>query len=135
MQEIKFRAWHVKWKMMLDVLSIDFAGGLVYVQPLNDNSGVEEVDLDDVELLQYTGLKDNDGQKIYKDYVLNVKLFDRFSGKVVVERNVKVYFKNGMFGFDWGGCFSTFDSFDYTVCEIRKIGNIYENPELMEEKQ
>lgn len=37
---------------MLDVLSIDFAGGLVFVQPLGDNSGTEEIDLEDVELIQ-----------------------------------------------------------------------------------
>ena len=50
---------------MLDVLSIDFAGGLVFVQPLGDNSGTEEIDLEDVELLQYTGINDCNNVEIY----------------------------------------------------------------------
>jgi len=79
----------------------------------------------DADLIQYTGVKSNDGAEIYEGDIIK-------SGgwwgnpKIVIS---EVIFKNGRFETD--GAWLE----DYELCDLSIVGNIYENPELLEAKQ
>jgi len=129
-REIKYRAWHKLDKRMYKVLKIS----------LIDAVGSEELKVDvgkissmktvlwvkDIELLQYTGLKDKNGTEIYEGDILRVA----HNG---VEENFKVVFNHGSFMLRFIG--RPID-YCYLGSKIHKekgevIGNIYENPGLI----
>ena len=120
MREIKFRAWDKINKDMFNVESINFQERKVY------RDIVSYREFNDIELMQYTGLKDMRGKEIYEGGIL----FESFG-----ERYYKVIFENGSFRAEAAGDFDeySFDLIDIVAqgCEI--IGNIYENPELLKE--
>ena len=120
MREIKFRAWDKINKDMFNVESINFQERRVY------RDVVSYREFNNVELMQYTGLKDKNNKEIYEGDIL----FESFG-----ERYYKVVFENGGFRAEFKGDFDehSFDLIDVVAqgCEI--VGNIYENPELMEE--
>lgn len=73
----------------------------------------------DIDLMQYTGLKDMRGKEIYEGDIL----FESFS-----EEYFKVVFENGSFRAEDDK--DSLDLEDYAhICEV--VGNIYENPELL----
>ena len=111
-REIKFRVWDKAFKRMK-------------VTGIGINNGV--LDGDDVEIMQYTGLKDKNGKEIYEGDIVKGKGLDFYNPdvtRVVVE---------------WLGCGSWYpfadneDNMPYPYPEAEEvIGNIYENPELLE---
>jgi hypothetical protein len=119
MREIKFRA--VLDGEVLEVTGLDFTNGNVY---LWDGKQDLLIPMSETIILQYTGLKDKNGKEIYEgDVVLNGGFY-----KFVVSWNEK---KAGFEPFcDWTfiGEYSSIE----TTNEIEVIGNIYENPELLE---
>jgi hypothetical protein len=120
MREIKFRAWDKLNKEMINVESINFQERRVYKDTVSYRK------FEDIDLMQYTGLKDKNNKEIYEGDIL----FESFG-----ERYYKVVFKNGNFRTEFEGYFDeySFDLIDVVLdlCEIN--GNIYENSELMEE--
>ncbi|XKH51343.1 YopX family protein [Chryseomicrobium palamuruense] len=118
MREIKFRAWDEVHKQMLYIgLELDTHIG-----------GPQE------DLMQYTGLKDKNGVEIYEGDIVSM-----FQGTQLSE----VFFSKGMFLVNRGFRASVYHSeleireeilFNIIdTCEV--IGNIYENPELLEDTQ
>lgn len=76
----------------------------------------------DIDIMQYTGLKDKNGKEIYEgDIVLWI---DSKGNK----RQNKVFFERGAFRLRN----TYFELLEYGILEV--IGNIYENPELLEER-
>lgn len=77
---------------------------------------------------QFTGLLDKNGKKIFEgDIVLGLFLFD-------MSINAVVKFRDGAFGLEWRrGEIIEFNAFT-SLCNITYeiIGNIYDNPELLE---
>lgn len=128
-REIKFRVWCKQYEQFIQFNKMIFLedGSLWYVQGVDENE--KEIDppyfenQNDWELMQYTGLKDKNGVEIYEGDI--VRCFRDGPSEVV--------FKKGCFGLETyiaiGNYYSTFDEV-YGYCEI--IGNIYENPELLE---
>ena len=120
MREIKFRAWDKLNKEMFNVESINFQERRVYEDTVSYHK------FEDIELMQYTGLKDKNNKEIYEGDILS---------KGNNEKHYKVIFENGSFRAEFEGDFEeySFDLIDVAAqgCEI--VGNIYENPELMEE--
>ena len=121
MREIKFRAFHKKYKVLLPVWFIDFEFQIIQIW-----TETEAWDsFNDVELMQYTGLKDKNGKEIYEGDIIDGENI----GHMVVE---------------WSECRQAFvnikdevlDGFYIQTYKLNKyfkvIGNIYENPELME---
>lgn len=105
MREIKFRAWDRKSKMWLEKFNVDL---------LNIGS------LDTIELCQYTGMKDTNGKEIYEgDIVLWIDSKEN-------KRQNKVFFLEGAFRLRN----IYFELLEYGILEV--IGNIYENPELLD---
>ena len=65
MKQVKFRAWEKKFKEMIEVYDIDFAGGII-------NFNTAWRGLEEVELMQYTGLKDKNGKERYFDDIVKI---------------------------------------------------------------
>jgi hypothetical protein len=120
MREIKFRAWDKLNKEMFNVEIIDFQEKKVYRDTVSYRK------FNDIELMQYTCLKDMRGKEIYEGDIL----FESFG-----EKYYKVVFENGSFRAEFEGDFEehSFDLIDVVAQSCEVVGNIYENPELMEE--
>lgn len=128
MEEIKFRAW---WddgesQMMLsleELQNLDNDDFCVF----NIMTSNEELD-NETKFMQYTGLKDKNGKEIYEGDI--VRIIDWFAPPEVVEFN-KTYAGYLPFVND-GGCGCCSDLSGAKPHEYEVIGNIYENPELLE---
>lgn len=122
MREIKFRAWDNNTEKMHEVDELDLWGR----DSLPSRTYFKGIDVgipyEDIELMQYTGLKDKSGKEIYEgDILRSDALGDDGEGVVSL-----VIFEKGCFVYGEGdGC----PIKDYVYMDT-VIGNIYENPEL-----
>ena len=125
MKNIKLRAWNKKEKYMDDDFCVH-ADGCVYQEARNkyDTPNQEiEPDYDGLTVIEFTGLKDNNGKEIYhKDLIVNLSR----NGKSphVVEWSDKLGGWVGVYGF-----------LEYLIAqelnEIELVGNIFENKHLI----
>ena len=141
MREIKFRAWHLKDQFMYHVDTLEFpVGGIRWYGPgvglgmchANPGYNWEENSI----LMQFTGLRDKNGTEIYEGDIIrmNVKYKNIF-WKVVHEwygwafqRIDRPEWKPVSFSMAIG--IRTKREIEY--CKTEVIGNIYENPEMLE---
>ncbi|MEK8206987.1 YopX family protein [Paenibacillus sp. FSL L8-0696] len=117
----KYRAWYKPKGVMIqpeNLVMINFDTKVLGVYMEMDGKGYHVLRMSDFELMEYTGLKDKNDQEIYEGYIL---LWEHKGLSV----KVKVRFKDGMF---LAGDMPLYDCLDEEI-----IGNIYENPELIEE--
>lgn len=111
----KYRAWDKKGKMMYAVDVIDFGLKRVGVFP---GKRLIPLEFKNIELLQYTGLKDCNGVEIYEDdYIRHYELENNPS---LVGMDCGCWFAEGM------------ESFPEKAYRYEVIGNKFENPELLE---
>lgn len=113
MKEIKFRIWDKERKEMINIGRIDIADGSCKPTIFGD---IFYDYWNDVELMQYTGLKDKNGVEIYEGDIVETE--DYHLGDKLVVKGTKQIIDDIRF------CGKLIP------CEV--IGNIYENPEVVE---
>lgn len=120
MREIKFRAWDKLNKEMFNVEIMDFQERKLY------KDSVSYCKFENIELMQYTGLKDKNNKEIYEGDILSNEND---------EKSYKVIFENGSFIAEFEGDFEeySFDLIDVVAQGCEVVGNIYENPEFIKE--
>ena len=126
MRKIKFRAWHKEKKIMGEVLGIDILHKEIFFSN-EDVDCYEHTDFKDIELMQYTGLKDMREKEIYEGDIVKlranhgigvIKYSDEWGAFVVEYIKPRPLAVLGM---------------NYYKEDIEVIGNIYENSELLGE--
>lgn len=115
MREIKFKAWDKLNKEMFNVESINFQERRVYKDDVSYRK------FNDIDIMEYTGLKDKNNKEIYEGDIL----FESFG-----EEYFKVVFEDGSFRVETEEYSLPLKEYSH-ICEI--VGNIYENPELINE--
>jgi len=117
MREIKFRAWDRENKAFMPNEGYAICDG--DVMGLRYGNEMDDVLTDQVELMQYTGLKDMNGVEIYECDVV------RFDTNVQILESEVTYY-HGMFTIKkYGEKIPLFTA-------LKVIGNRFENPELLE---
>lgn len=140
MREIKFRAWDTELNVMeyfgLTDISYDsnnfysyMVGGIViHSKGQGDNPAVN--------IMQYTGLKDKNDQELYEDDIVKSNVcnfiirFGEYSNNND-DKNTHLGFYLEQVGNEVPGIRCDF-LFWLNECNLIKIGNIHENPELLE---
>lgn len=125
MRDIKFRAFDKKLKKVLKVKEIDFDNRIVTLEI--SESAIKKIPFEDVELLQYTGVKDKNGKEVY-------------DGDVFIHTGQKfevIWYSTRFIGIDHKDYAITDGYCCYVDCQykdgsssIEVIGNVYDNPEL-----
>jgi len=122
-REIKFRIWHAVKQIMLE-------GSIQYWFKAVSESGRDPFQ-SGIEIMQYTGLKDENGREIYEgDIVKNKTCTENVFNKA------EIFFEDGKFQAKASGCNMCDEYLSnglFNVFEI--IGNIYENPELLSQPE
>lgn len=135
-REIKFRAYSSHNHKMYPVSNIEWdIDGRIWVTADDGKNGIELID-EEAHLMQFTGLTDKNGQKIYEGDVVRYSAWHDGKPTGVFQGEV-------VYGGDLGMA-----SFDIRLdhdCEIDRavlpaigaeiMGNVFENPELLEGKQ
>lgn len=139
-REIKFRAWSKRHNQMWGVASLSWIIDSSYEEPeldiapnvqavgATDGRAVSKVGMNpakDIILMQYTGLCDKNGTDIYEgDIVKNP------DGVAPVAWLSDGYVLSGLDAGD--SMWETQPLMYHPISDIEVIGNIYENPELLE---
>ena len=126
----KFRALDRLTGKMFPVGIIDYSIQSVYIE--EPNGMYCERDFDDIELMQFTGLKDINGKEVYEGDI--IKDSEDFIAQVVYDKEY------AGFGLNYQP-FDLVDGLSVTFEELKNeyrnafevIGNKYENPELLGE--
>ena len=130
MREHKFRAWDKKLGGWLDLhsLLIDCNGRVIGYA---DDAGNNFRTLDCIELVEYTGLKDKNGKEIYEGDIV-IAIDDGFEEEELYIAIVECDSPDG--GFNLRELDGEYIEIFHNEGLLKVIGDIYENPELLEEK-
>jgi uncharacterized phage protein (TIGR01671 family) len=120
MREIKFRAWDKREDKYSDLKDRMYYDVFIISNVDLSINGLR-FDRKDFEEMQYTGLKDMNGKEIYEGDI--VEYFNELTKKRMY---LEVMYINGSFSV---GCI---DCMGCTTSLLYVIGNIFENPELLE---
>jgi len=131
-REIKFRVWDNQKSNWANRNDIDYANVLDF--PVHDYFLLDQKERNRWEFMQYTGLKDKHGKEIYIGDIIS---YNDYSGPIPITPGAKipktistVEAPENMFkGIQLKG-----NGYSEPK-DIEIIGNIYENPELLENEQ
>ena len=140
MKELKFRAWDKVDKKVRKVMSLDFYNTRQWEVTLVSDGDVYLRYFEQIELMQSTGLKDKNGVEIFEGDILCILQMGVISnGFEAHYENKRVLFDEGSFCIENYAKSENFDMENHYEIrlyhkpdELEVIGNIYENPELLE---
>ena len=130
MRDIKFRCWDTENKEMLEVQELDYEDSYNGQPMIRTTMYSDYFDTEDMILMQYTGLKDKNGKEIYEGDIVKFRFKDD-----------REEFPDLIGYIEYQTTFTAFrimsnqGSFKIDITEIKfieVIGNIYDNPELLE---
>ena len=135
MGPILFRAWLKYYHEMHIVETLDMQDNEVFINRINGNGGYHNIK--DIELMQYTGLDDSSGKKIYEGDIVKSTFHSRIDGAttdiyVVEYDNVNPCFVMQSITSEYQR------EYDFVQVDLRTnevIGNIYENKELLKDSK
>lgn len=133
MREIKFRAWDGEKIIPQAALywrGEDFVSGLW----TNAETHIEPEDQIEVQLMQYTGLKDSNGIEIYEGDIVESFVHPDIPLHHIIEWSDKYsgwFARNTTAKNEHDGSIQLF--VHERNCKFTVIGNIHENPELLED--
>lgn len=144
MREIKFRAYIGLENNIKDVITIDFDNKSIGVLDVNlmGHPFIKIWDFDQVELMQYTGLKDKNGADIYEGDILElineadrrVNAICKFGERRLIHGGYTIEIQGLYFEVEGRKTNPVICNYkglhDLEIMEVR--GNIYEKPELLE---
>ena len=130
----KFRAWDKETKTMIDVSLINFEEHSI-LGGYWEFGQTESIKFDEIELMQSTGFKDKNGKEIFEGDI--VKRYRSPFFKAEWEYQIETVVKREaclVLGKKFGKNFATISfGLPFTKNDLLEvIGNIYENPELLE---
>lgn len=124
----KYRVWDKEIQTMLDVSLIDFKKRVL----IGDHWEFGEtnfISFDDINLMQSTGLRDKNGKEVFIGDIIKCTrgcphevYLEKEYGGTYIGGMPAIYLKGIREGYAWTG-------------DEEILGNIYENTELLEEKQ
>ena len=122
MREIKFRVWDKENKKMMKVSSLSLENKEIAVR---ENGTYHFFRMQNLELMQYTEVKDKNGKEIYEGDIYHVG-----------DKNIRylvVWFDSGFEGKQLRS--TSYAGLKSWAKDIEILGNIYENSELLEENK
>jgi len=152
MRKIKFRAWCKNLKRIVHVRTIEYIEDYdrskmiifrrlesVAIRYNNEDDCIQDEyrDSKSVELMQFTGLLDKNGEEIFEGDILEIKNYEKGFGWTT--RKAFVFFEDGCFKIDNNNYWNPLvahvigEDTDYKGWTAKVIGNIYENPELIKD--
>ena len=136
MREIEFRAYIKDLNKIFNVKEIDLIFKMIWFEEQNKPRDTMRM-IDQCELMQYTGLKDKNGTKIFEGDIVEFNRHRKLPNHTVEPILVKFNNRNCAFelypygkNLTTGGGGRLLQLDMMSECEV--IGNIYDNPELLE---
>lgn len=129
----KFRVWHKEKEYMYDNVAIGLKGKVLYARGNPKKRGpdwyVSEEFSEDIIVMQFIGVKDDKKKEIYEGDILKIGAQEKLAKVFYNEENARYelefFDEDKKIGFD--------DK--RSLRGVRLAGNIFENPELLEENQ
>lgn len=136
---LKFRAWDKNTNDMADVKTIDLEKD-GSIGCIIDYNGIN-LDVSECVIMQSTGLKDKNGVEIFEGDILKIievtnEGISEYITDVIWEDCSFVFKSDGVDYYDsFLGSFSGDPNKTYPLFELLVIGNVWDNPELLESVQ
>lgn len=134
---IRFRAWHNTWEEMCEVKRIRFddEGNITTVLVKGEAFG-SNAHLEEIELMQSTGLKDKNGKEIFEGDILKVANNDSSWFEVVKYDHDKAMFISKEVNLKYEVPETPlYDLFSPYLFKVEVIGNIWEDGDLIDGKK
>jgi hypothetical protein len=130
----RYRAWHKTWEELGEVKRIRFDDvGDVRTVLFRGKILGTDTPIDKIELMQSTGLKDKNGKEIFEGDIVQFEDCYTETDFLYVNTGI-VEWSQGSFTITNRDSVLMEDLLDGDSLDVTIIGNIYENPELLEDE-